>query len=199
MKITKITVQQKNSSRYSIFVDNQYAFSLSDIGLLDSGLVTGQEVTEEAVEKLKDLSELDKYYQKILNLLSLRARSSYEIETYLKRHDCPSSMTKIILNKLSKNNYINDNLFAISWINNRQLLRPRSKIKLISELREKGLSKEVISQAMDEVDIDDSTALLSIIEKKRKLSKFKDDSKLIQYLISQGFNYYDIKKQINLG
>jgi regulatory protein len=199
MKITKITVQQKNSSRYSIFVDNQYAFSLSDIGLLDSGLVTGQEVTEEAVEKLKDLSELDKYYQKILNLLSLRARSSYEIETYLKRHDCPSSMTKIILNKLSKNNYINDNLFAISWINNRQLLRPRSKIKLISELREKGLSKEVISQAMDEVDIDDSTALLSIIEKKRKLSKFKDDTKLIQYLISQGFNYYDIKKQINLS
>ncbi len=199
MKITKITVQQKNSSRYSIFVDNQYAFSLSDIGLLDSGLVTGQEVTEEAVEKLKDLSELDKYYQKILNLLSLRARSSYEIETYLKRHDCPSSMTKIILNKLSKNNYINDNLFAISWINNRQLLRPRSKIKLISELREKGLSKEVISQAMDEVDIDDSTALLSIIEKKRKLSKFKDDTKLIHYLISQGFNYYDIKKQINLS
>jgi len=199
MKITKISVQQKNSSRYSIFIDEKYSFSLSDMALLDAKLITGQEITAEQVKALEETSELDKYYQKTLNLLSLRSRSAFEIETYLKKHDCPVSSIEIILNKKSENKYINDKEFALSWIRNRQLLKPTSKIKLIAELNQKHVSKDTITQALEESEVDDSTALLSIIEKKRRLSRFKDNTKLVQYLVRQGFNYYDIKKQIDLS
>ena len=180
MKITKISVQQKNSSRYSIFIDEKYSFSLSDMALLDAKLITGQEITAEQVKALEETSELDKYYQKTLNLLSLRSRSAFEIETYLKKHDCPVSSIEIILNKLSENKYINDKEFALSWIRNRQLLKPTSKIKLIAELNQKHVSKDTITQALEESEVDDSTALLSIIKRKEDYL----DSKIILNLFS---------------
>ena len=193
MKITKITTQQKNSSRYSIFIDDKYSFSLSDIALLEAKLAIGQELTKEQVKDLEEKSELDKLYQRVLNLLYLRARSQYEIVTYLKKHQCPAPMIEIIVNKLSNAGLVNDLSYAKSWIENRQLLRPSSKLKLITELRAKGIDKETIAGAFDSVDMNESTALLSVIEKKRKLTRFKDDEKLMQYLIRQGFRYSDIK------
>jgi len=126
-------------------------------------------------------------------LLSLRSRSEYEIRTYLKRHDCPADQAEIILNKLSEKKYINDLAFSISWIQNRQLLRPSSKTKLINELKIKGINKDIISQAIEETQPDEIESLKSIIEKKRKLTRFKDDQKLMQYLLRQGFHYSEIK------
>ena len=75
MKITSIQVQLKNSGRYSVFVDGKYAFSLSADALLDSRLVSGQEVSESdivvredgsflldgllPIDELKDLLDID--------------------------------------------------------------------------------------------------------------------------------------------
>lgn len=197
MKITKITVQKKNSYRYSIFVDNVYSFSLSDSALLDSKLKIGLEVDAEKLTELKDQSQTDKLYQKVLNLLSLRPRSEYEIVTYLKKHDCPTTSKDLILNKLRERRYINDSAFARSWIDNRRLLRPTSKMKLKNELRQKGLNNKDISMVFEELEFDDSSALRQMIDKKRKLTRYKDDLKLMQYLVRQGFSYEDVKREIN--
>ena len=193
MVITRIVNQKKNSSRYSIYIDGEYSFSLSDLALLEAKITTGQELSLNEVKELQDSSELDKIYQRVLNLLSLRARSEYEIKTYLKKHNCPSEHAEIILNKLSEKKYINDLSFAISWIQNRQLLRPSSKTKLINELKIKGITKETISLALEETEPDEIESLRVIIEKKKKLTRFKDDQKLMQYLIRQGFHYSEIK------
>ena len=193
MTITKITTQKKNSSRYSIYIDGEYSFSLSDLALLEAKIAVGQELSAEEVKRLQESSELDKFYQRILNLLSLRSRSEYEIRTYLKKHNCPTDQADIILNKLSEKKYINDLAFSISWIQNRQLLRPSSKTKLINELKIKGINKEIISQAFEETQPDEIESLKVIVEKKRKLTRFQDNQKLMQYLIRQGFHYSEIK------
>jgi regulatory protein len=193
MIITKITVQVKNPSRYSIFIDGKYTLSMSDIALLDLGLKVGQQITAEELKEIEESSVLDKYYQKTLNLISLRPRSSKEIHDYLKRNDCPTPKIEIILNKLTKNKYINDQAFAESWIRNRLLLKPSSLRKLKLELRQKGINNEMIEKAIVDLEADDTSTLIKLIDKKRKLTKYRDDNKLTQYLISQGFNYYDVK------
>jgi NUDIX domain. len=60
MKITAITQQVKRTDRYSIFVDGKYAFSLSESGLLASGLAVGQELTPAELKKLKKMPEWTK-------------------------------------------------------------------------------------------------------------------------------------------
>ena len=49
-KITAIKQQVKNPQRYSIFVDEKYSFSLSELALINSELKIGQEVQVKVVE-----------------------------------------------------------------------------------------------------------------------------------------------------
>ena len=193
MKITAIRQQQKFKNRYAIFVDDKYSFSLSDGALLENHLNVGQELTREELEGLKRTAESDKLYSKVLHYISIRPRSEWEIVSYLERNKSPTSLSKEILNKLSKYDLVNDRLFSQLWIENRRLLRPISKRRLINELRTKRISDEIIKETMESDEGDELSEIKRIIENKRKQTRYKDDLKLKQYLIRQGFNYEDIK------
>jgi regulatory protein len=194
MKITKITQQQKQRDRYSIFVDEKYSFSLSEGALLDSKLASGQELTTEQVEDYKKLSSDDKLYNRALRYIAMRPRSVWEIKTYLERKGSPAPLIEQITNKLLDLGLLDDRKFAQMFVHDRTLLRPTSRRKMLAELRKKRLPEEVIQITLEEELIDEQAALREIIAKKRQLSKFRDDNlKLMQFLARQGFNYSDIK------
>ena len=81
MKITDIKQQAKRADRYSIYVDEKYAFSLSDSELLNLGLHVGQEFGAGELEDLKDKAVLDKAYDRALNLIARRPRSRWTYPT----------------------------------------------------------------------------------------------------------------------
>lgn len=198
MKITKISAQVKQAGRYSVFVDEKYAFSLSDTALLDSKLVPGQELTEEELKSWKQASADDKVLGRALQYAMIRPRSRWEMESYLQRKKAAPALVESILNKLSILGMLNDTEFARSWVANRRLLRPTSKRKLQQELRTKRVADEVIDQVLTEDDTDERTVLRQLIAKKRQMTKYKgDDQKLMRYLAGQGFNYGDIKDTLN--
>jgi SOS response regulatory protein OraA/RecX len=88
---------------------------------------------------------------------------------------------------------IDDEKFAEAFVNDRRLLRPTSRRKLILELRKKRVADEVIQAAVGSEQQDEQAALQAIIESKRRQSRYRDDLKLMQYLARQGFSYGDIK------
>jgi len=196
MKITAIKQQVKRQGRYSIFVEGKYSFSLGETALLEQKLTLGQELDEFRIRELKKLSEDDKIYNAALNYLAIRMRSKWEIETYLKRKDASPALIETILNKLSDINVLDDVKFAEAYIRDRRLLRPTSKRKLILELRKKRIATDVIQQAMADEDNSQDTELASlaeVISRKRRQTRYQDNTKLMQYLAGQGFNYGDIK------
>ncbi len=194
MKVTAIVQQQKRANRYSIFIDGKYRVSLSDIGLLDSKLSTNQELSEEEFRELLKKVEQDNFYGKVLNYISIRPRSKWEVQTYLKLKKCPSPLLTELLNKLSNNHLIDDQAFAKSWVENRRLLKPISRRRLIYELRAKRVSPEDMAGALDEDETTDKDVLKELVERKRKQLKYRDNLKLMQYLAGQGFSYGDIKE-----
>jgi regulatory protein len=193
MRITAIKQQVKRAGRYSIFVDDKYAFSLSDSALLDSRLITGQELTPTQIRELKQAADDDKLYNLTLRYLALRPRSRWEVEFYLQRKKASSALINSILNKLSILNLINDEEFARIFVANRRLLRPTSRRKITNELRQKHLAADVIEAAVGNEAENETSALQTIINQKRKQSRYQDDLKLMQYLARQGFSYGDIK------
>jgi regulatory protein len=193
MKITSIKQQVKRAGRYSIFVDGKYAFSLGDTALLDSKLTPGQELTAGQVREYKQLSSNDKLYNLVLRYVAIRPRSRWEIEFYLGRKKASPALSELILNKLSISGLIDDKKFAEAFVNDRRLLRPTSRRKMIMELRKKHVADEVIQAAVGNEQPDEQTALQAIIESKRRQSRYRDDLKLMQYLARQGFSYGDIK------
>jgi regulatory protein len=199
MKITKITAQVKQAGRYSVFVDEKYAFSLSDTALLESKLVPGQELSKEELDKWKQASLDDKVLGRALQYAMIRPRSRWEMESYLQRKKAAPALVELILNKLSNLNMLNDLEFARSWVANRRLLRPTSKRKLQQELRAKRVTDEVITEVLDEDETDESDVLKDLVAKKRQQTRYKDDDlKLMQYLARQGFNYGDIKSALEV-
>ena len=197
MKITKIAQQEKLKGRYSVFVDEKYAFSLSESALLDSGLASGQELTKEALKDWKKTSADDKLYGLALRYAATRLRSTWEMETYLKRKEAAPALTDKLLSKLSSIGLLDDAKFAQAWVATRRLLRPTSKRKLQQELRTKRITEDVIKQALLGGATDELAVLREVVAKKRQLARYKSDNlKLMQYLARQGFGYEDIKSTL---
>jgi regulatory protein len=196
MKITSIKQQAKRTERYSIFVEGKYAFSLSENALLESKLAGGQELTKEQVNEYKKISADDKLYNQALRYVAMRPKSKWEIEEYLKRKNASPPLVEIILNKLSIIGLINDEKLAQAYVNDRRLLRPTSRRKMIMELRKKRIDDEIIRKVTGEEESAEQSALQSIIERKRRQTKYQDNQKLMQYLARQGFSYNDIKQAL---
>ncbi len=191
MKITAIKAQVKRVGRVSVFVDDKFSFGLSESGLLESKLAVGQEIDGGELVEFKQLAETDKLYGKSLHYTALRARSRWEIESYLIRKGASPALAETILNKLSKIGLVDDASFARSWVENRRLLRPTSRRRLLAELRAKHVASDIIEQVLAGDDTSDQMALQELIAKKR--SRYPDSLKFMRYLASQGFNYDDIK------
>lgn len=198
MRVTAVKQQVKRSNRYSIFIDGKYSFSLSESALLESRLASGDELSAQKIKEFKKLSEDDKLYNQVLRYIALRPRSRWEIEFYLeKKKKASPALTESILNKLSNIGLIDDEKFAKAFVNDRRLLKPTSRRKLILELRKKHIADEIIEQAVGTEAEDERAALREIMARKRRQSKYQDNEKLMQYLARQGFSYSDIKAALN--
>jgi regulatory protein len=193
MKITDIKQQVKRQGRYSIYVDEKYSFSLSEGELLDIGIRIGQEYTAEEFEELKKKALLDKAFMRAYDQLSRRARSEWELRDYLKRKEYEPEVIDAIIEVLVEKGHIDDAKFAESWVRNRRLLKPMSKMRLRQELRQKRVADEVIFIALEEDEGSETDILKDLVNRKRQQTRYQDDIKLKQYLLRQGFRYDEIQ------
>jgi regulatory protein len=157
---------------------------------------------------LEDLQ--NKLYQRALRFLSFRARSKKEISDYLqkiinkkgKKTEHTQILVDKVIKKLKSLNLINDQEFALWWIEQRQNLNPKGKKALRLELRQKGVDQKTIEQSLASIDplkLEESAR--QIIAKKVKLyphlSSLKFKKKLLSLLLRRGFDYQLSRKVID--
>lgn len=208
MLVTDIKLQVKNSNRVSIYLDGRYSFSLTVDQLASFNFKKGEDLSLEEVEAYKDESSYGKLKAVALDYLLLRTRSKKEFRDYLFRKTLSTydkkgkkiirytdAQAKRIYEHFLNTKYLDDELFAKTWVENRNLKKGVSKKKLYQELKQKGIEDYVIEQALRVSGRDDLGELKKVLAKKAERYK-GDDNKLIRYLASLGFNYEDIKKAI---
>lgn len=191
MKITAIKQQIKNPERASIFVDGKYSFSLSLNELVAEKLKNGQELDESELVRLKKLSSEGKLKMRALAWVLMRPHSQKEFADYLKRKKAPPELVEVWNEEFSAKNYLDDQAFARWWVETRRTSKLSSTKKLTYELRQKGVSRQAIDQALSlENPEDELQALRSLAAKKLKLSRYQQDpEKLKRYLLAQGYSY----------
>lgn len=200
MRITAIKAQVKNTERVSVYLDGKYSFSLTQNQLLELKIHSGMELTEQELEDLKKASDYGKLLERSMNYVMIRPRSIRELRDYLWRKKADPEMAEKIIAKLEARGYLGDASFARSWVRARQLTKPVSKRRLTAELMQKGVTSDLIKEALGDNDTEDAydetEALRSIIAKKRKQARYQDEQKLMQYLARQGFGYDLIKSTL---
>jgi regulatory protein len=207
MKITALKTQLRDKDRVNVFVDGKYSFSLDITQVVELGIKTGAEYTEEELAELENESQFGKVYARALEYALIRPRSQREMRDYLyrKTKDTRTKMgdirkgvspelTERVFNRLSDKAYLDDEKFALFWVENRNVRKGSSLRKLQSELQTKGVDRAIIERTLEDTDRSDTDELQKIILK--KASRYDDEQKLIAYLMRQGFRYDDVKEAL---
>lgn len=217
MKITKIAQQVKNPLRYSVYVDDEYSFSLHEQQLVELGLRVGKDLSESELYEYKSESQYGKAYERTLRYVLLRPRSEHEVSQYLERTflypkpkmyqtktgervvkrpvvdvEQVKHMNQRIINQLLKKGYVDDARFAKAWIESRRTTKKMSHKKLRLELKAKGVADDIIATLLQNDTVTDLELLEELVTKKRKLARYQDNQKLLTYLLRQGYAYSDI-------
>jgi regulatory protein len=207
MVVTKVERQKKHPSRVSIHIDNQYAIGIHKEVLLQSGLRVGDQVSERTIDELKKQEELHKARESSLRLLSHRARSEKELRDRLKQKGLSlESITKVI-GSFTQSGLVDDLEFARAFAHDKLLRKPMGRSMLTQQLRQKGISKEIIEQVLSEVyermKEDEYAVELARNRFERFKSAFdglepmKQRKKLSDYLSRRGFAWETVAKAIN--
>ncbi len=189
-KITAIKAQKKNPQRVNIFLDGEFAFGLTRI--VAGWLQVGQVLSEEKIAELQAEDSRETAYLRALNFLSYRPRSLAEIRRNLRKHEVPETAIEATLERLRKNGFANDEDFARAWVENRNTFRPRGRRVLRLELRQKGITDEIIQAVLDDLVDDEQLAYQAGKKKARKLAKLEWQvfrRKLGDFLARRGFTY----------
>lgn len=193
MKITKVAPAAKTPGRYNIFVDGDYSFSLDEIQLVSSGLHSGLEIDEQRLAELKNESDFGKNYIRAIDLISRRLRSEKEIRDYAFRKQWTKNNTERVIERLHTKGYLNDKIFAESFVRSRLNTQKYSKKRIKLDLQKKGIKSDIIQEVLDE-EVSDDNALAKLIAK--RINRYNDEAKLKAYLMRNGFNYDDINRAL---
>jgi len=188
-KITAIEVQKRTPNRVNIHLDGEFAFGLARI--VAAWLRVGQELSEEKIGQLQAEDAQERAFQQAMLFLSYRARSESEIRQNLRKHEIPEPVIEQTLDRLRQDGFADDNQFARAWVENRSLFRPRSRRMMALELRQKGLTEDAVSSAIESVD--DEALAYEAAQKRatrfRGLEWNEFRKKLSDFLARRGFSY----------
>jgi regulatory protein len=198
MKVTSIKQQVKNPERVSVFVDGKYEFSLSFDELVKYKLKNNDEFSAADIKKFKKISADGKLRARALEWLLNRPHSEREFRDYLYKKKVEPEQIESLVGEMAERGYLDNAKFA-AWFTELQARRGKSDRAIRAELFKKGISRELADQTVEEGAGDEAERLKAIVEKKRHLSRYKNDpQKLIQYLIGKGFSWQLVKETLAL-
>lgn len=198
-KITALVVQKRNKERVNVYLDGEFAFGLAMIEAVK--LKKGQELTDENINRLKALDEIEVVHDRALNLLSYRPRSAEEVRRKLRQSKQVFSDTAIdqAVEKLERAGLLDDEAFARYWVSNREQFSPRSARALRHELRQKGVSNRAIDSALSDLDEQDA-AYRAAQAKVRRYAQADEKTfrkRLGGYLSRRGFSYGIVREVLD--
>jgi regulatory protein len=200
MIISSVERNKKNKDRLSVYVDNQYSFSISEADYLSLNLYELQEITNEEIINIKEKINFRSAKATAIRYVSLKFRSEKEVAIKLENEGYDIDTISKVIEGLRTIGYVNDTLYVQKYIFDRYKLKPRSKKMLKYELLSRGIKKSIIDEALNEWKVDDCLIAEKLV--KRKFGKYDlNDEKIIKkvysFLLHRGFNYETVSKAIN--
>lgn len=202
--ITDITQQKRNKERYNIYIDYEYAFSLSGELLIEYKIKKNTEIDEVKIRELVDRENVKKAYSMALHYLQYRMRSQREIEDYLLGKGFDGETIEEIIVKLEEYDFINDQAFAQALT--RDLLAGRlvGRRYIVHKLREKGIDRNIIDSII--YDIDDELEYERAFKlaedefsRLRQSPTVKDEQRIGRLMGRRGFEWHMINRALREG
>lgn len=201
--ITALEPQKKRQGRLNVFVDGQFIIGVGEQVAADLGLRVGRDMTAEKLREVGGAEEVHKATEAALGLLEVRARAKREIETRLNQKGYEADIIRQVVEKLTRLEMLDDAQFAAQWVEAKTRVggsRPVGKRRISSELFQKGVSKDQITEAVGKVTDEDELALARAAARKKVRQVPTDPDalraerqKLMGFLQRRGFGWEAVK------
>ena len=200
MIITSIELSKSKPVMSKVYIDEELSFCLPQkrVSVLD--LYEGKTISPETLEYILNYEVYDAAKSTAVNFMALKLRTSYEINEKLMELGYEEDIVIRVIENLTEIDYLNDYQYAEKYISEKSKLHPKSSKMLFMELKNKGISDEIISSALKEIELNDENVAFELL--KKRFSKYTSfDEKLIQkmrtFLLGRGFNFSQISKAIS--
>lgn len=199
--ITKISLQQKLTDRYNVFVNEQYAFSVDESVLIQFGLKKGMELTDEQIAVITRQDAMRKGLNMAIHFLSMRMRSEKEVREFLAKKEVESEAVEEIIHNLYRMSYLNNAEFAKAYTNTQINTSDKGPKVIERELKEKGIDDSLIEKALakfeTDLQLEKSCKLAEKYRQKyRKESPVIQKQKIEQTLMRKGYDWGIIQEAI---
>ena len=195
MKIDRVS--RKDEKNVSVYFDNGERLILSEDTFFNSGLRKGDEISEDRFSFFIEQNILYHIKQRALSFLARRFHSERELLIKLKQKSYEERLIKLVLNELKVKSFIDDQVFANHFIEEKLKRKRWGNNKIRSALFSKGVSASIIDEVLKSFNSeeDQNEAALSLAQKKydklrlRESDERKLKQKIISFLLSRGFDY----------
>lgn len=200
MKIIKY--KKLSASKYKVFLEDGSNVILHENIIIKYNLLITKNINETDMEEIIRDNNNYLVYDLALKYISTKMRCEIELREYLKKKNIENNEIEILIKKLKENGFINERLYAKSFISDKVRLSGYGPNKIRNELLNLNINKDIIEEELSNYPKEEIlTNLEKLIDKKIKNNKNYGENILRQKIISdflnKGYNKEDIVEILN--
>ena len=197
MQITEIK-KSKQPMKYHLYVDDVFFGVFLDETLAKYNLKTGQEIDEDLLYGIKEENDEKLAFLTAVSYLERYNVSTKGLKDYLYRKNFKKNNIESAVEKLKEYGYLDDRNFAKNYFET--LSSTKGKRVIVSKLKEKGISQEIIDELIEDVSDEaeeERARLLAEKFAKNRENTLKNKQKCFAHLIYKGYDYSVAQKIVN--
>jgi regulatory protein len=195
LTISRVEVQQNNTSRVSVFADGGFLFGLPVRVANECDLRTGKVITETLLRFIESESHRYAIRSWLLALLAKKRYTRKQLFNKCSENGYDNDTVNDILDEFEQNKWLDDAEYAAAFVRDKSSLNRWGPAKIKQKLYEIGVDKSFgdIAIKRNVSENDQIEAITSLIEKRRihylrEADLMKRKKKIIDYLLRKGYD-----------
>jgi regulatory protein len=153
LEITKVERQKKSDHRYIIHF-GAYNMTVHEDVMIKYRMITGNSFMKADLEEIVVADERQRAYVEGLRYLERKPRTAMEMTRRLRQKEIGETIIAEVVQRLQQERFLDDPLYAKQWAEQRITNQRKGKMWIRQELREKGIDKSLISEALENISPD---------------------------------------------
>lgn len=201
--ITRVSTSSTEKAHYDLDLDGEYWLTVHEDILVRMQIHKGMVLNEDVKRELLLAVEGNRAERMAIYYLGFQARTAAQVRKYLREKEFSQGTIENTIEQLQQRGYIQDEEYAKQFVNERLRVRPRGRYLLAEELKQRGISGEIISQVLAQILEEEELEACKKLAMKR-LGKQDPHSegwkgakiKTIRHLQGKGFPYSIIQRAL---
>lgn len=200
--ITKITQQKRDTERFNVFLDKEYAFSVHESVLVKFALTKGMTLEDLSISDMVYDDEIQKAFNRALHFLGFRMRSEHEVKQKLIDAGYGEAVVLEAIVKLRRLGFLNDATFSKALLETQKKTSGQGPRVIQQKLQQKGIEKELQDEILGDYSEEEQLQVARKMaekeaRKKRKESPRQKEMRIQNALLRKGYSFDIIKEALS--